>query len=75
MMAWRSSAVLLGLRLVAADDVADPVDDDLLGEELRLALAALDEERREGLRIVENPAHACVGALAHTQHIFQTLFL
>ena len=60
-------AVLLRLGLVAADDVADALDDDLLGEELGLrAPLARHEERYEGLGVVEHRlAYALVGALAH----------
>jgi len=65
-------AVLLGLGLVAADDVADALDDDLLGEELGFPVLAVHEQGREGFGVVEHHlAHALVGALAHAEDVFE----
>src|ERR1700730_1591085 len=46
-------AILLGLRLVAADDIALALDRDLLDKELRLARLAFDEQRDEGIIVFE----------------------
>jgi len=62
---WASSAatiapvlaVFLGLRLVAADDVALALDHDLLDEELRLARLALTAEGRSSFILQHDLAH------------------
>jgi len=70
-------SVLDRLGLVAADDVAPPLDLDLLGEQLGLlAIGALDTERRERLLVGQHDgAHQCVRALAGAEHVFQAAFL
>src|SRR5208283_1347717 len=66
-------AVLLGLRLIAADDVALAVDLDLLDEELRLAGLALDVERREGggVALEHHLPHDGVGALSGAEDVVE----
>ena len=64
--------VLVGLRFVAADDIAGATHHDLLDEELGLAAGALDQERCEGLLVLEHDrAHAPVAALAGAENVFQ----
>src|ERR1019366_9978952 len=65
-------AVLLGLRLVAADDIALAFDLHLLDEELRLARFAFDEQRRERVLVFEDDlSHDRVGALPRPENIFK----
>src|SRR6516225_5487390 len=62
-------AVVLGLLLVAADDVTDALDLDLLDEELRLSRLALDDEGDERIVVLEHDlAHDRLGALARAQN-------
>lgn len=69
--------VLGRLGLVAADDVAPPLDLDLLSKQLGLrAAGALDAEWRERLFVPEHDgAHQRVGALAGAEHVFQAALL
>ena len=48
------AAVVLGLLLVAADDVADALDLDLLDEKLGLSRLALDEQGDERIVVLEH---------------------
>jgi hypothetical protein len=65
-------AVFLGLRLVAAHDVAASLYLDLFDEQLRLAGLALDEERHERVVIVEHDlTRDGVGALARAENVFE----
>ena len=65
-------AVVLGLLLVAADDIAIALDLHLLDEELRFSRLALDQEGHERIVVFEHDfAHEGVGALARAQDVFQ----
>ena len=65
-------AVVLGLRLVAADDIADAFDLHLLDEQRRFSRLALDEKGHERIVVLEHdPTDDGVGALARAEDVFQ----
>ena len=69
-------AVVLGLLLVAADDIANAFDLHLLDEELGLSRLALDQERRERIVVFEHDfAHDGVGALARAEDVLELALL
>ena len=64
-------AVVLGLLLVAADDIAFAFDFHLLDKELRLSRFALDEEDERIVVVEHDLAHDGVGALARAKDVFE----
>ena len=70
------AAVALGLDLVAAQDVARCTDPHFLDEELGLAPRALDEQRRQGLLVLEHQAaDDGAAALAGAENVFELALL
>src|SRR6202022_1783194 len=69
-------AVVLGLFLVAADDIANAFGLHLLDEQLRLSRLALDEEGHQRIVVLEAElAHDALGALARAEDVLQLALL